>query len=739
MGAPAFSAKFLTFATIAASLALGPAIATSFAAQEGLLKRCFKTALETILIPPAKPAKVNRYPTIPMNPQYRGEDRLLGTLVGRQLAKAKYFKPEEAAKYKVTFKNGLAYDASGNLLNTDKPALVILKPDGEILVVKDHAIGRIHHSSAVAGGEVASAGMTEAINGRFLRIDNASGHYTPGDATLEHVAAELYRQGVDTASIFFEGRTSHYRFPHLWPNPDLKPKPILPGALEGRAAVDELARGDWQGIWLDSASGKTWIENSQALVGKVIGEVGGALGEPKTFVRHGRVRALKGGPDAWVAEVELAGGGIREVFLSDKLAGTKFFLHREESSLKRIPASAGFPVRSIGTKLTVNNMHHLMSLEDATELIRGAATRSTWVNFGKVDLANEVMGQGFEKAAGRKVFGKFDDKGSVTIFAGELKEVRDAGEGFELEILSVEGKTQTIRAKPDHFEIYIEPGFRTRRRSDGPPIAHAPPRLKPIPRTPGIDLLQHELKSSGFFLVRKNDLADVKDGDYLFLIDSRGRKIYSLRTPDLRPDREGRHLATHRSLETRLRQLDGIDFEIVAAGEFRVRNGRVSELNNRSGTYRGDKASLEYSESALGAHGLQVEKGTKRRDFATETPDLSHLSALQASELTMKYAGTPEFERVTRLSRRLAERYPHPEIPGHFDMDRVVKYIQVELERVIETGTNDEVNLLSSSTFMLSYLHGEDALMVLHQNERVGKYTIEQIATEIERLVPMTR
>lgn len=57
-----------------------------------------------------------------------------------------------------------------------------------------------HHSSFLAGDEVACAGELEVSHGKLVSINNNSGHYTPAPECLLAVMDSLSRVGVDCES-----------------------------------------------------------------------------------------------------------------------------------------------------------------------------------------------------------------------------------------------------------------------------------------------------------------------------------------------------------------------------------------------------------------------------------------------------------------------------------------------------------------------------------------------------------
>lgn len=187
----------------------------------------------------------------------------------------------------------------------------------------------------------------------------------------------------------------------------------------------------------------------------------------------------------------------------------------------------------------------------------------------------------------------------------------------------------------------------------------------------------YEVLSAGQILRRPDELKNLPDGDYVFLMDAKERTIVSPRTPEsVGGANTGRYLVTHRSLAQKLKEIDGREPTIFAAGEFKITNGRVSEINNKSGTYRGTSQHLNYAADTLKSRwGLRVEEGTTMRDLSTARADPSHFREKDSSELLLKFRDTPDFNRLTSLYQRLAEVYP-AKIPGRMDVDHLHKLVE---------------------------------------------------------------
>ena len=115
----------------------------------------------------------------------------------------RYLDATERANYEVTFKDGLIHDSSGNLLTSQKsPGIFVMSPEGQIYFAQSDVatIGQFHHSSFLAGGDVAAAGKLSVKDGVIEAMSRSSGHYMPDEIHLDQFARELSRRGVPNAN-----------------------------------------------------------------------------------------------------------------------------------------------------------------------------------------------------------------------------------------------------------------------------------------------------------------------------------------------------------------------------------------------------------------------------------------------------------------------------------------------------------------------------------------------------------
>jgi hypothetical protein len=131
----------------------------------------------------------------------------------------RYHTPEQQAATEVSFdETGGAYNQSGTSpvqtgkllqtlspegkLHATPPSRVVRMPDGSetpyimgVPIPKGGQLVNTHHSTLLAGGDVAGAGHIHVEDEHIIRVDDQSGHYKP-DANMTHQAvAEIAAQG----------------------------------------------------------------------------------------------------------------------------------------------------------------------------------------------------------------------------------------------------------------------------------------------------------------------------------------------------------------------------------------------------------------------------------------------------------------------------------------------------------------------------------------------------------------
>lgn len=152
--------------------------------------------------------------SIPMNPQYRGENRgLYVDPIMKVPWMVKYFKNKERRQFELTERNGLLWDVQGekadsvydgNALHFQSSLIVITK-DREIFVMPFEERGKYHHSSLSRGENVLFAGTATFSAGRIRSLSDQSGHYKPDGFQSLLALRTLYLMGVDLSQMRLEG------------------------------------------------------------------------------------------------------------------------------------------------------------------------------------------------------------------------------------------------------------------------------------------------------------------------------------------------------------------------------------------------------------------------------------------------------------------------------------------------------------------------------------------------------
>lgn len=110
-----------------------------------------------------------------------------------------YLDPEQRRQFRITVQGGRIFGANGEPFDTtagttawggDGRAIFVMATDGTLYASNYHQAGRFHHSSFLAGAEVAAAGELRVVDGRLELLTDSSGHYRP---TLGHTMQAISR------------------------------------------------------------------------------------------------------------------------------------------------------------------------------------------------------------------------------------------------------------------------------------------------------------------------------------------------------------------------------------------------------------------------------------------------------------------------------------------------------------------------------------------------------------------
>ena len=125
-----------------------------------------------------------------------------------------YFTPaeSEAARVYVDSRGLLRNASDGSLLDTSGASTVhtggegkgifVMDKSGNLYVSLEHSVGQLHHSSLLAGSDVAGAGEIQVDSGSLKVLTDKSGHYKPSSAMNDRVINELQSQGANLSPDF---------------------------------------------------------------------------------------------------------------------------------------------------------------------------------------------------------------------------------------------------------------------------------------------------------------------------------------------------------------------------------------------------------------------------------------------------------------------------------------------------------------------------------------------------------
>jgi hypothetical protein len=152
-----------------------------------------------------------RYPlTVQMEASYVGEE--MGSVWPSRVV---YLDPQRRKAYKLTMRDGKLCDANGESFDTADAtkttwngekentykAIFVMDTDGNFYAFKHRVAGEFQHSSFLAGGEVAAAGLIKVDDGEVLWISPKSGHYLPTRRHLDQAIDCLKLQGFGDFEI----------------------------------------------------------------------------------------------------------------------------------------------------------------------------------------------------------------------------------------------------------------------------------------------------------------------------------------------------------------------------------------------------------------------------------------------------------------------------------------------------------------------------------------------------------
>ncbi|MBL6991913.1 MAG: hypothetical protein ISR65_19175 [Bacteriovoracaceae bacterium] len=227
-------------------------------------------------------------------------------------------------------------------------------------------------------------------------------------------------------------------------------------------------------------------------------------------------------------------------------------------------------------------------------------------------------------------------------------------------------------------------------------------------------LYTEELEQAGLVYLKDETVETLENGFYIFLIDHLERLIISLRSP-ARIAYNNKFLATHLSLYTRLTQTYSTFYNLVlphshnlsilGAGEFRVINGQVVALNNRSGSWKGNDQNLLYSRQRLFEANIPFHPRAKLVDennpiHNSPISTNPHFSAKKLAQAEFLVRSDPDLYKITKrlnaLFNKLTILFPG-DTPGTFNIEGIRDFLPKAPDDFIH------LDVLSVYGYMASY------------------------------------
>lgn len=156
-------------------------------------------------------------------------------------AKVKYLDDQERQAYRIFVIDNRLVDYRGEPICEEKcRGIFVMTPMGEIYFSDKPIFREFHHSSFIAGNDVAAAGELRIKDGKLLSVNNRSGHYRPTYAHILQFLLELQTQGLHTNyKLEFYDLTGKYVYEYREEKID---KPLRKASLKKVARRPDWAR-----------------------------------------------------------------------------------------------------------------------------------------------------------------------------------------------------------------------------------------------------------------------------------------------------------------------------------------------------------------------------------------------------------------------------------------------------------------------------------------------------------------
>src|SRR5579875_3829954 len=162
--------------------------------------------------------------------------------------KVKYLAPDERKEFELLGANPFHQGSQRRVFTTDGMfskfsgegyGIYVMDQQGHLYADR-HRVGLFHHSSFLAGGDVAAAGeLKVSSSGELQHLTSKSGHYRPSPAELWQVVEEMRRRGVSLQSFVVSTFDNFYdkvpaaQFHELWKPRQAEPEQPAPEEQEG--------------------------------------------------------------------------------------------------------------------------------------------------------------------------------------------------------------------------------------------------------------------------------------------------------------------------------------------------------------------------------------------------------------------------------------------------------------------------------------------------------------------------
>ncbi|WP_084458431.1 toxin glutamine deamidase domain-containing protein [Nocardia caishijiensis] len=144
------------------------------------------------------------YATQEMNSTYRGEHEV-GNSVWEHPLRVAYLNEFERQRLRLYVREGRIYDADGRLFDTRSGttawggagrAIFVMDEHGNLYASNYHERGLFHHSSFLAGANIAAAGELAVVDGELQMVTDSSGHYRPSRGHTMQAINQLRNLGI---------------------------------------------------------------------------------------------------------------------------------------------------------------------------------------------------------------------------------------------------------------------------------------------------------------------------------------------------------------------------------------------------------------------------------------------------------------------------------------------------------------------------------------------------------------